>query len=192
MCDESVIKFETLIIPIERIGDDGLDVDVQLPAKWLLEVLGSESLYRPEEPGALRVHLSLVDNVVHVRGKASVSLAADCVRCLAPQTLPVDAQVEVSLFEAGSEPQPGTDGELAGDDMGVSTYTGKVIDLGQVVHDEVLLALPMNPLCTETCKGLCSRCGQDLNQAMCVCGPEDLGPWEALKHIKVKKQSNED
>ena len=54
-------------------------------------------------------------------------------------------------------------------------FQGEEIDFREAVQEQVKLALPMQPLCSETCSGLCPGCGADLNQGDCSCakGPRD-------------------
>ena len=62
------------------------------------------------------------------------------------------------------------------------------IDLGHLVMEQLHLALPMKPLCSETCKGLCPQCGTNLNTGSCNCDPR----WEdpRLAALKALKESN--
>ena len=48
--------------------------------------------------------------------------------------------------------------------MGLSFYTGEDIDLSPFVREQTLLALPLRPLCSEKCRGLCPDCGAELNR----------------------------
>ncbi len=68
------------------------------------------------------------------------------------------------------------------------TYTSKSIDLWPFVREQILLAAPPSPLCSEGCKGLCPECGQDLNLADCGHRQVVTDPrWEALKAIQLKQ-----
>ncbi len=59
------------------------------------------------------------------------------------------------------------------------------IDLAPVLAAEIAFALPMQPLCRESCQGLCPVCGKDLNQGPCSCARAELDPrWEKLKDFK--------
>ena len=73
---------------------------------------------------------------------------------------------------------------LTPDDLSLSTYEGEEIDLAPLVHEQAILALPTIPLCAEGCRGLCPRCGADLNAGPCGCPPPApdprLAPLRAL------------
>ena len=62
-----------------------------------------------------------------------------------------------------------------------------VVDLADDVRQTVLLAVPLKLLCKEECKGLCPRCGADLNKESCTCPPEVLDArWETLRRFRTE------
>jgi len=61
-----------------------------------------------------------------------------------------------------------------------------VIDLTEDVRQTLVLAVPLKLLCKSTCKGLCPRCGTNLNQGNCTCSDEPGdGRWEALRSLRT-------
>jgi len=182
------VDTEPFVIRLDSIKPDGLDVDAPVSVEWLIEVLGGGTPFRPAAAGHLQIHLDrLEQNVVHVRGRAALQLEADCSRCLEPVTLAVDTPVAVTMFPVDAEPQPAPDGELKAEDMGIATYEDEQIDIGAVIHDEVFLELPMNPLCAANCAGLCPSCGANLNQKTCECEHPVATDtrWSAFRDIKL-------
>ncbi|MBN1961604.1 MAG: DUF177 domain-containing protein [Deltaproteobacteria bacterium] len=174
-----------LKIRVDRIGDDGINLDEELSASWIKQALGKDSPFRVERNGHLVLRLDKVDEVVRARGRLSVSLLSQCVRCLSPVDLGITTEIDVTLFPPGSEPASGSEGELTEDDIGVSLYEDGIIDLGNIVHDEVFLELPMNPVCSENCAGLCTSCGVNLNDKKCNCVSSIDPRWQGLQNIKV-------
>jgi len=172
-------------IPVDKIGPDGLDIDEAVPREWLTAALGEGSSFRASAPGRLSLHLERIEDVVQLSGRAHVEVEADCSRCLGRVPLALDAPLRVTLVPKGAEPRSGADGELTADDLGVATYDDKEIDVSAVIHDEVFLELPMTPLCSEGCAGLCPQCGKNLNEGACGCAPQGNQTWEALKRIKL-------
>ena len=72
-------------------------------------------------------------------------------------------------------PDGGTDADedaylLAGDEL----------DLEPLARDAVLLDLPLAPLCSEECLGLCPQCGANWNEGSCGCPPVTDARWSAL------------
>ena len=71
------------------------------------------------------------------------------------------------------------------DDLGTSFYENDQIDLGHLITEQLQLAMPMKPLCTDACKGLCPHCGTNLNTGSCDCSPTWDDPrLAALKALK--------
>ena len=59
--------------------------------------------------------------------------------------------------------------EVEAVDLDASFYRDEQIDLGELVREQFYLVLPMKPLCTDACRGLCSQCGTNLNISTCGC-----------------------
>ena len=70
--------------------------------------------------------------------------------------------------------------------MDAEPFDGKTIDLDPIIREQVLLALPVSVLCREDCKGLCTVCGEDLNEKDCGCERKVVDVRLAkLKDIKL-------
>ena len=62
-------------------------------------------------------------------------------------------------------------------DLDESSYlTGMDLDVDQLVYLEVLMSWPLKVLCREDCKGICNRCGTNLNRGTCDCDNRSLDP----------------
>jgi len=95
-----------------------------------------------------------------------------CARCLTQYRFPLEAPLAIVLTpKAAATPRSGG---LREEDIGLSVYEGDEIDLTPLVHEQAILSLPTRPLCAEDCRGLCPRCGTNLNVATCDC-PTGLG-----------------
>jgi DUF177 domain-containing protein len=117
-------------------------------------------------------------------GRVQTSLELLCGRCLEPFTLPVDAEFDLR-YQPHSQNTGEGEREVEEDDLTTAFYENEEIDLAQLMHEQFYLALPMKPLCTDDCSGLCSNCGTNLNRGACDCHPR----WEdprlaALKALK--------
>ncbi len=114
-----------------------------------IEVIGVP----PTSPIELDLRLESVVEGVLVTGSAAVELRGECVRCLdvVAETLTVDIQ-ELYVYP-GSEASEDEASRLQGD----------LLDLEPLVRDEVVLALPFQPVCRENCAGMCPTCGANLN-----------------------------
>ena len=65
----------------------------------------------------------------------------------------------------------------------------ELIDLTADIREAILLALPMNFLCSAACRGVCVQCGANLNKAPCACGQSrSATPWGVLDQVKIKRK----
>jgi uncharacterized protein len=117
-------------------------------------------------------------------GTARTELELPCSRCLEPIRMPIDAAFDLRYLPA-SEMSTEDEREMQDEDVGTSYYHEDRIDLDELLREQFYLALPMKPLCVETCRGLCPQCGTNLNTGSCDCAPvwDDprLAPLKALK-----------
>jgi uncharacterized protein len=119
-------------------------------------------------------------------GTLTAEVALSCVRCLDEFTTPVDEALELLFlpFSRNVAPEGEPERGLDEEEMAVSFYRDDRIDISQLVLEQVLLALPMKPLCTPECAGLCPACGTNRNQEQCNCSPDSTDPrWEGLKSL---------
>ncbi len=117
---------------------------------------------------------SVVEGVL-VTGTAHTTTEGQCSRCLDPIT----GEVDVQLTELFAYPDSTTD-ETAEEDE-VSRIVDDMIDLEPLVRDTLVLALPLVPLCSDDCEGLCSGCGMKWAELEPGHGHETIDPrWAAL------------
>jgi uncharacterized protein len=122
---------------------------------------------------------------VFVSGTANGSVLGHCARCLGTYTFPLAAEFELVLVP--QRPLP-AETELSGDDLDLSFYAGDEIDLSPLVLEQLVLALPTRPLCRDACRGLCPKCGIDLNSGKCACVQDEGDPRLAvLRTLKVAR-----
>jgi len=125
---------------------------------------------------------------IRVQGQVRVRLQAECDRCLEPAEFPLDSGFELYY-------RPVTDGygeekALDAGEAEMGFYEGDGLELNDVLREFVLLALPMQRLCNENCKGICPACGQNRNQNECRCqttAGDDR--WAALKELRKNAES---
>lgn len=196
-----MVSANPLHIPIEQIPEEGLEVDEPIGMELLAEALADEDQetgFHATAPSRLKAQLSKVSGGVLLEGKMTVQVAASCKRCLveARRTLPVSFTLNLvprDRVPGADELEAGEDkgkGERAGsfdlEDADEEVFDGKTIDLDPIVREQVLLALPMDVVCKDDCKGLCPMCGQNLNEKQCGCESTYVDPrFAALKDIKL-------
>ena len=104
--------------------------------------------------------------------RLSGELRLECVRCLGPVALPVDEALDLVYLPrtAASADLTGGERPLDASDMNVSFFEDDRLELADTVWEQLHLALPVKPLCSSDCLGLCSSCGADRNlQPSCNC-----------------------
>jgi uncharacterized protein len=104
--------------------------------------------------------------------------------------VPVDSAFELRYVPAAAN-EGEQEREVAEDDLTTAFYRDEHLDLGELMHEQFVLALPMKPLCGEGCKGLCQQCGTNLNKASCDCAPAWKDPRMAgLEGLMQKRKEN--
>jgi len=136
------------------------------------------------EPVTVAGRVRRKGNEVELQGKLRTKAAISCGRCLKLVELAIDVDFAERFTPAVSwknEEQH----ELSRDDLNLAAFDGQGIELDDLVREEIVLALPAQVLCDETCKGLCSQCGADLNANPCDCGTTRIDSrWEKLKTLQ--------
>ncbi len=158
-------------ISLQDIPGEGLELDVQGEAITLGLAVGEIEV---EGPVALTARLDRAGTRVDASGRLSARVRLKCSRCGRefPFTIQSDFQtVFTPLAESPTEEEV----RLTRADMDVIFYEGAVIPVHRLVGEQILLTTPMRPLCSADCKGLCPRCGQDLNVMVCACPQQASG-----------------
>lgn len=127
---------------------------------------------------------------IRVFGRLAAPLALFCSRCLADISTYVDTSFTIFFRkEAALAASAEDELELGEMDLLSSTYTGDEIDLIHEIEEQIAMEIPLKPLCSESCKGLCHECGTDLNTSACSCSKETVSlAFSALKDFKVTKK----
>ena len=126
---------------------------------------------------------------VRVHGKVETLLESECDRCLGPASFPVEASFD--LFYRPVNPDVGAE-EVAIDEgeaeMGFYELPGLVLE--DILREQLLLQLPMQRVCSESCKGICPVCGANRNETTCGCdtirGQGLDERWNALRDLRVQ------
>jgi uncharacterized protein len=103
---------------------------------------------------------------IYITGRLHSALESECARCLDHLDIPVSVELnDLYYYPPDSAPE----GEYSVGEDGF-------LDLGPLVRQLSLLELPMQPFCRPDCKGLCSQCGQNLNNEQCDCVHDEIDP----------------
>ena len=105
---------------------------------------------------------------VRIKGRVVTEIVAACDRCLGEVQIPIDAPIDL-YFRPASDLTSEDEVEIDEGEAEIAFYEGKGIQLEQVIAEQILLLLPMQFVCRETCKGICAVCGNNRNQTDCKC-----------------------
>jgi uncharacterized protein len=201
-----------MLVKIEEIQEPGLKRTEPIKADVLSAALADSEGFTLVSSSPLSSSFKKVSGRVFVKGEFSAELECPCKRCTTPVPVPIDIDFSLRMVPQSMAPKDENDeplppkkkkgGSQKKDDDGMADiassfeldeidaepFDGKTIDLDPVVREQVLLALPVSVVCSEDCKGLCSTCGQDLNEGDCGHGKtKDVDVRLAkLKDIKLK------
>ncbi len=185
-------------VNIDEIKEAGLGRSWDVPRERLDEMLaGDRAGYRARGVAHVDARLEKLERRVRIAARARAELTVACGRCLAPVSMDVPVAFELTLVpaqergHAAEDEQDGDKGPAGGSfapqEAEEETYAGKVIDLDPIVREQILLALPGYPVCNESCKGLCTVCGGNLNERECGCDRHVPNPrWAGLKDLKLQ------
>ncbi len=205
-----------MLVKIEEIqGLKPLERKEPIAPKVFADALADSAGFRLVSSTPLEAKFERISHRILVTGHFEATLVCPCKRCVDDVTVVVPVEFSLRMIpesEFRVEPEP--DAEVAGpprrrskkqkaeddeqaatagsfeiDQVDAEPFNGKTIDLDPVVREQVLLALPVSVLCREDCKGLCTVCGQELNEK--DCGHSGQKPVDArlakLKDIKLKQ-----
>jgi len=119
---------------------------------------------------------------IRIRGRYSGTLEADCDRCLELTSSPLDRSFD--LFYRPPAKLETDELKIDEGEAEIGFYEGLGLELADLIKEQILLALPMQRICREECKGICPVCGANRNEVPCECHikPAD-DRWIALKNL---------
>lgn len=183
-------------IQIQHIPTEGIDLAYNKGSREfpVLKELMKEGGGCFRSPLTIELRVVPERELFKVSGMVEVDVQLNCSRCLKEVesrlshrfTLRFSKEIPQDLH--GDDKQ---DVELTADQIGLIFFRGDEIDFKDAVQEQVVLALPYKPLCNEACKGLCSRCGVDLNMERCHCtGERAASPFDVLKEWHSQDRGN--
>lgn len=169
-----------MIVNVSEIKDGGLSLNLTRGPGWLG---GSEKSEVASVDSDIEFHIDLLRTAgeISVQGKIGFLAIARCSRCLSDVRFDTNLEVKLILSPSDTERK-----EEAGGEIDYETYRGRKIDLNDYMREQVNLSLPYKVVCAEDCRGLCSGCGQNLNEQQCSCEThEEDSRFAVLKDIKI-------
>ena len=173
-------------ISIDEIPQTAKEIDFSESIEELNQIYSRDDNPDFGFPPSLDVHLVYYRSgpEVFFSGNFSGAFTGNCGRCLAEFNFSLDKTFDMVLTP---EPKRSVHGaaELHRDELGLSYYSSDEIDLAPLIAEQVMLALPTQPLCSDNCRGLCGKCGANLNSEACSCandnGDQRMAVFRTLK-----------
>jgi len=154
------MKIETAHIPAE-----GFEIEGEEPA-LVMEM--EEGDRRFKQPIRLKLKVSLIGKTLYVAGRIWMTVSMRCDRCLTW----FEQQINNDRFSFEKQVK----------------YPGEIIDLTESIREDTILGLPLKVLCREDCRGLCPRCGQNLNEKECGCERSRVNnPFSELDKLRTDR-----
>lgn len=150
----------------------------------MTEDVGVEDAFGEEKRLRCRMSVDYHRSAASAHFHISVTgdLETRCHRCLEPVMHPVTCEFDVGV-RRGEESDPEADADFI--TVGRNEHE---IDIGPVLHENVVVNVPMIILCREACKGLCPVCGVNRNRDTCACQQPQDPRWDALRKMGRDKQ----
>lgn len=163
-------------IIVSSIPESGIEEEIRLSLTL--------SDIRFEEDVKVFLKVSKSGDKVLVDGRAISMASLVCSRCLKDFSFPVNISFNAEYIPHQEFIEVG-ERELTTEELDVSFYHGDEIDIEDLIREQILLSVPMKPLCKPDCQCICPKCGKNLTEASCGCSSEGVDPRLApLKRFK--------
>lgn len=181
-------------IRVQHITEGGIDLEAQMDKDaWFKRVITDAISTKVNSCSArLSAKITRDGRSIEIIGGVYIMMTVDCNRCLTEFTYENQIPFRILLepdpregIEKKSEPVENE--EDVSEELDFSFYSGEEIDVGDLVRQNLVTSQPMIYVCSETCLGLCGKCGKNLNTGKCKCR-ESAGesPFKVLKQFKTR------
>lgn len=151
-------------IAVTDLDAGGKPFRFPIRAAWVRGALEDHEATASNRDGELSVRASKSGADVVVHGTLDVPVTLPCARCLVPFEVPIHADLSVLYAPASRVKTPDGDGEgeyeFSAEEADTLPFDGETVALDDLVRDELLLEIPMIPLCSESCPGISPAPGE--------------------------------
>ena len=142
-------------------------------------------------PIQFQLRIQKSGQLVEVDGRLETVVSLSCGRCLQAYETPLASEFALTFTPyVESEQEADTEEaevELDTDELGLVYYKDDYLDLLQPLQDQLIMALPISPVCSDECRGLCPECGCNLNIDKCRCEKKIFNnKFSALGGLKLE------
>ena len=176
-----------MFIEIEDLKQESLHVQHVFP---IGEIRFSHEDAGLTEPVAVNFLLTHQDRDLRVDGTVETNIRFRCSRCTKEFSKSFVASFDLTYLPQPELSNEGAEIELKYEEMVLAYYDGIALDVNVMILEQIELAMPMNFVCREDCRGLCYKCGADLNEGTCLCKNEEIDPRMSI--LLESRQKNTD
>lgn len=185
-----------LIIPVQVLADEARTFSFLEKAGLFPELAKVGRQGDVFFPLGIEIEIALcrVDEIYRGEGTIKTQVELQCGRCLEMFMFPLEIDFSVNFQKVsgmlgGSDEAP--EQEMEPEEADLIPFSGEGLDLTEVVQEQILMAIPVRPLCREDCLGLCPICGVDRNRYPCTCADKTLNPqWRILAGLKIDEKGH--
>lgn len=120
-------------------------------------------------PARFHLRFQKTGQLVQLEGHLAATILLQCGRCLQDFNQPVNENFALTFAPLPPEHADIEEVELEADELNLVVYEDEVLDLSSVLLEQLIMAVPISPVCSSNCLGLCPECGIDLNKQQCSC-----------------------
>jgi len=146
---------------------------------------------RFEQPIDFQLRLQKSGQIVEVDGRLKTQAGFVCGRCLQPFEAEIQSAFALTFtpLSSAQEHNSDEDVELEADELNLIYYQDDQLDLLEPLQEQIILALPISPVCDTACLGLCPVCGGDLNIKKCSCEKKPFNSkFSTLAGLKIDQE----
>lgn len=181
-------------LSVKQIPENsGYHIQATAPqSEWFKEILERAlgGFWNLENEADLSLDFTRIGRSVSMQGDIHIPLTLSCDRCLGEFAADISLEIaqEFAPIEEEIPYKKEKEYVLSEEDLRFSYYSGNQIEISQVVYENILLEKPIQFLCDENCRGLCTQCGKNRNSELCHCNHNDKGnPFAALKKLSLNR-----
>ena len=143
---------------------EGASMDLEFN-QVISELEGTAEGFSFSKPVCFKGQLANTGGIIKLSGHLTVEYSTGCYRCLNEVNGKVDVDIRENFVNTSSKADDET-----------YEYEGNYIELDGALKDNIILNLPMKQACSEECRGLCPKCGANLNEGECTCKDDYINP----------------
>lgn len=168
-------------IIISEIPENGLELD-------LTERIESDAFIKILSPAYASLRVDKQGSEVIITGIANAETEQQCSRCLKVFSMNIKSDIDI-VYRPVIDINKDEHYELKSDELDTGFYKNDALDIDDLLKEQLLLNVPMKPLCSTGCKGLCLKCGANLNTAQCNCVISEIDSrLSVLKQLLIRKE----